>query len=140
MIKINKNIILLSFLIAASISLSTPNIQSAYADPYDSGYYHGCDDAGISDSSEKYINQDEKGPSYHTDEFMDGYYAGVNACSSSYEYSAPQSTSSNSESECDPVGGAIGGVLGQAVGDSVLPGAGGLILAPIGSAIFGGSC
>ena len=92
------------------------------------------------DYDDQYINQDEKGSSYHTSDFMDGYYAGVNACSSSYESFSPQSTSSNSESECDTVGRAIGGGLGQAVGDSVLPGTGGLILAPIGSAIFGGSC
>jgi hypothetical protein len=41
----------------------------------------GCDDAGRSES-DKYINQPEKGPSFHTNEFMDGYYAGLNACSS----------------------------------------------------------
>jgi|SRR5918995_2738620 hypothetical protein len=48
--------------------------------PYDSGYDHGCDDAGRSES-DKYINQPERGPSFHTNEFMDGYYAGLNACS-----------------------------------------------------------
>jgi len=31
--------------------------------------------------SDKYINQPERGPSFHTNEFMDGYYAGLNACS-----------------------------------------------------------
>ena len=50
--------------------------------PYDSGYDHGCDDAGRSES-DKYINQDEKGPAFHTQEFMSGYYSGLNACSSS---------------------------------------------------------
>jgi hypothetical protein len=49
--------------------------------PYDSGYNHGCDDAGISDSSDRYINQPEKGPSFHTSEFMNGYYAGIESCS-----------------------------------------------------------
>ena len=51
--------------------------------PYESGYDHGCDDAGISDSSDRYINQPEKGPSFHTSEFMDGYNSGFNSCSSS---------------------------------------------------------
>ena len=58
------------------------------ASPYDSGYDHGCDDAGISDLSERYINQDEKGPDYHTDEFMEGYYAGVDECSGSSDETA----------------------------------------------------
>jgi hypothetical protein len=49
--------------------------------PYNSGYDHGCDDADISDPSDRYINQPEKGPSFHTDEFMDGYHAGYNSCS-----------------------------------------------------------
>ena len=48
--------------------------------PYDSGYDHGCDDARISDPSDRYINQREKGPSYHTEEFMDGYYRGFDVC------------------------------------------------------------
>ncbi len=48
--------------------------------PYDSGYDHGCDDAKISDPSDRYINQPEKGPSYHTSEFMDGYYRGFDIC------------------------------------------------------------
>jgi hypothetical protein len=62
--------------------------------PYESGYDHGCDDAGISDPSEQYINQPEKGPTYHTSEFMDGYNPGVNNCSSdngsSYYYEEDQ--------------------------------------------------
>ena len=74
---------------AAFIICSLTILPSLYstqvfaASPYDSGYDHGCDDAGISDPSERYINQDEKGPAYHTSEFMDGYYAGVEACSAS---------------------------------------------------------
>jgi hypothetical protein len=48
--------------------------------PYSSGYDHGCDDAEISDPSDRYINEPGKGPSFHTDEFMSGYYAGFNAC------------------------------------------------------------
>jgi hypothetical protein len=53
----------------------------ASTDTYDSGRDHGCDDAGISDPSDRYINQLSKGPSFHTDEFMDGYYDGFYVCS-----------------------------------------------------------
>ena len=49
--------------------------------PYESGYDHGCSDSGISDFSDRYINQPERDPSFHTDEFMRGYDAGYNACS-----------------------------------------------------------
>ena len=45
-----------------------------------SGYVHGCDDSRITDFSARYINQPEKGPNFHTDEFMRGYDAGYNAC------------------------------------------------------------
>jgi hypothetical protein len=48
--------------------------------PYESGYIHGCDDSRITDFSARYINQPEKGPDFHTDEFMRGYDAGYNAC------------------------------------------------------------
>ena len=46
----------------------------------DSGYDHGCDDSGISDPGERYINQPEKGPSFHTNDFIQGYDEGFNAC------------------------------------------------------------
>jgi hypothetical protein len=49
--------------------------------PYQAGYNHGCSDARISDPSERYINQPERGPSFHTNEFMRGYNAGYSACS-----------------------------------------------------------
>ncbi len=79
--------------------------------PYDSGYDHGCDDASISDPSDRYINQPEKGPAYHTSEFMNGYDAGFNACgSSSYyepepyqtdndQYSTPNQPSGNNQDD-----------------------------------------
>jgi hypothetical protein len=57
----------------------------ASSDPYDSGYDHGCNDAAILDPSERYINQPEKGPSFHTAEFMQGYYNGYDACTNSTE-------------------------------------------------------
>ena len=58
-------------------------IFSAFASessPRESGYDHGCDDAGISDPGERYINQPEKGPSFHTGEFMAGYNDGFDSC------------------------------------------------------------
>ena len=48
---------------------------------FDSGYSHGCSDAKISIDSQRYINQPGKGPSYHTSDFMDGYYQGFDYCS-----------------------------------------------------------
>jgi hypothetical protein len=71
------------YLILASSSTAILG-SSAYASeesPYDSGYDHGCDDARISDPDDRYINQPEKGPSFHTDRFMDGYNDGFGACS-----------------------------------------------------------
>ncbi|MGH9974726.1 MAG: hypothetical protein ACRD8Z_02670, partial [Nitrososphaeraceae archaeon] len=50
-------------------------------EPYESGYDHSCDDAGISDSSDRYINQPGKGPSFHADSFMNGYNNGFDSCS-----------------------------------------------------------
>ena len=73
--------ITVAFIICTLTLLSPlPSIQGSRASPYASGFDHGCDDAGISDPSERYINQDEKGPSYHTSEFMEGYYDGFDAC------------------------------------------------------------
>jgi hypothetical protein len=57
------------------------NSKASGSSPHDSGYDHGCDDAKISDPSDRYLNQPEKGPSFHTDEFMNGYHEGYNACS-----------------------------------------------------------
>ncbi|VFJ13008.1 hypothetical protein [Candidatus Nitrosocosmicus franklandus] len=48
---------------------------------YNSGYSHGCSDAKISDPSNRYINQPDKGPSYHTPDFMKGYNNGFESCS-----------------------------------------------------------
>lgn len=64
-----------------AITLLMPNVVFASTDTYDSGRDHGCDDAGISDPSDRYINQPGKGPSTHTNEFMDGYYDGIYECS-----------------------------------------------------------
>jgi hypothetical protein len=60
-----------------------PSDPSAYgSSPYDSGYNHGCDDAGLS-SSDRYINEPGKGPNFHTDEFMSGYHDGFQECGGS---------------------------------------------------------
>jgi hypothetical protein len=67
----------LVFTIVASIPYSNASSKS----PYDSGYDHGCDDAKISDPNDRYINQPEKGPSFHTNEFMKGYNDGYSVCS-----------------------------------------------------------
>ena len=76
--------ILLAFLLT-SLMVTSALITNASTDPHDSGYGHGCDDAGISDPSDRYINQPEKGPSFHSDTFMQGYYDGYDACSKSTE-------------------------------------------------------
>jgi hypothetical protein len=64
-----------------------PNLDECKVDdetadnlPYRSGYNHGCSDAKISDSSQRYINQPGKGPNYHTTEFMRGYNDGFESC------------------------------------------------------------
>jgi hypothetical protein len=81
--KKSNNVGLSSILIATMILTITGSV-SVYAssDAYDSGYDHGCDDAGISDPDDRYYNQPEKGPSFHTDAFNKGYDDGFNACSS----------------------------------------------------------
>jgi hypothetical protein len=63
----NTSIILfvLIFLIASTLVSFIPY---GYASIYESGYDHGCDDAAISDPNDRYINQSEKGPSFHTNE------------------------------------------------------------------------
>ena len=55
----------------------TRNNSSRAKGAYESGYDHGCDDSDKS-YSDRYINEEGKGPSFHTDEFMRGYNAGVN--------------------------------------------------------------
>ncbi|MGD9673293.1 MAG: hypothetical protein AB7U98_07430 [Candidatus Nitrosocosmicus sp.] len=73
------------------LSAPLPFALASSKSPYESGYDHGCDDAGISDPSDRYINQPEKGPSFHTSEFMNGYDSGFNACGSSSYYEPSQS-------------------------------------------------
>jgi hypothetical protein len=63
------------------IELEIHQANSSGLSPYQSGYNHGCSDSRISNPSDRYINQPEKGPSFHTDEFMDGYDDGYVECS-----------------------------------------------------------
>lgn len=69
------------FILAIVLAPYAQTINASQSDPYDSGYDHGCDDARISDLDDRYINQEGKGPEFHTNAFMDGYYAGFDACS-----------------------------------------------------------
>ena len=76
--------LMVAFIICTLSVLSLlSSVQVHAQSPYESGYDHGCDDAEISDPSDRYTNQPEKGPSYHTDEFNNGYNSGFSACSSS---------------------------------------------------------
>ena len=56
--------------ILTMLAMLSPLGQPIYAATHASGYNHGCSDAQISDPSNRYINQPEKGPSFHTDAFM----------------------------------------------------------------------
>ena len=54
---------------------------------------------GISDVGDRYINQDEKGPSFHTNEFMRGYNSGYDDCSGN---NSPSRDSPSSGREITP--------------------------------------
>ena len=83
-IQLSKKCTLIAISVSLILSLPVLSVSATSGkSPYESGYDHGCDDAGISDSSDYYINQPEKGPSYHTSEFMNGYYDGFDSCSNS---------------------------------------------------------
>jgi hypothetical protein len=49
--------------------------------PYKLGHDYGCDDARITDLSNRYVHEPQKNPSFHTDQFLQGYYAGFSSCS-----------------------------------------------------------
>jgi hypothetical protein len=70
-------LVIVTLVLAPAIPVSNASSKS----PYESGYDHGCDDADISDPDDRYINQPEKGPSFHTNEFMRGYNDGFDECS-----------------------------------------------------------
>jgi hypothetical protein len=68
-------------LVLLTLSFSVIPSMTYAKSPYESGYDHGCDDADISDPSDRYINQPEKGPAFHTSKFMNGYNSGFSSCS-----------------------------------------------------------
>src|SRR5215211_5482130 len=91
-VRISVAILFLTFLIANAIAALVPYVDAPSKSPYKSGYDHGCDDADISDPDDRYINQPEKGPSFHTNEFMDGYNDGYDACSSGGDFDGSESS------------------------------------------------
>ncbi len=111
-----------------------------------SGYNHGCSDAQISDPSERYINQPEKGSGFHSDAFMQAYNDGFDACSgnsNNNDNSDSSSDNSNSNSNPDNSGGDTGSSksFGQkhtllcGVGPGLLTGTGHPLLGLLGQAI-----
>jgi hypothetical protein len=88
------------FVISTLLATTICSPGYASSDAYNSGYDHGCDDAGIYEPEDRYINQPGKGPSFHTDRFMDGYDNGFDTCSGKNDNSSSSSaSSSSSESE-----------------------------------------
>lgn len=57
-------------IVISTLSVGVPQVYASSSSPYDSGYDHGCDDAGRSES-DKYINQPEKGSSTQTSLWTD---------------------------------------------------------------------
>jgi hypothetical protein len=71
----------LGFLLIISILLSQiQQLEGTSESSYNAGYDHGCDDADFRYPGDRYINQPGKGPSQHSDQFMNGYEDGFNAC------------------------------------------------------------
>jgi hypothetical protein len=91
--------IAVSSMLIAQQFISTFHAYASESSPYNSGYDHGCDDAGISDPDNRYINQPEKGPAFHTEEFMSGYYDGLESCGGSS--SGPENESPSERSQGD---------------------------------------
>jgi hypothetical protein len=58
-----------------------PLRQPAYAaSAPTSGYNRGCSDAQISNPADRYINQPENGPGFHSKAFLQAYNEGYNSC------------------------------------------------------------
>jgi len=63
----NATVFTLIVMIAISFSIvPSSSAGSVTTEVYDSGFNHGCDDAGIADLSDRYINLPGKGPTFHT--------------------------------------------------------------------------
>jgi hypothetical protein len=78
-------LLLLFVMTVLAFGIQVHAVNAITKSAFESGYGHGCNDAGILDFSDRYINQPGKGPSFHTDEFMRGYDTGYNACSNAAE-------------------------------------------------------
>ena len=63
--------IVVAFVIVAATSLGIIQTAMAKGTPWQAGYDHGCSDAQLPFSA-RYINQPDKGPQFHTQEFMSG--------------------------------------------------------------------
>jgi hypothetical protein len=104
----SKQIVTLMVAIIISLILSTQQamftVFASESSPYNSGYDHGCDDAGISDPDDRYINQPDKGPSHHTGVFMQGYDDGFDRCSSSTPTDRERQDQSQSQSQSQSIG------------------------------------
>ena len=83
------------------LTMLSPLGQQVYAAAHTSGYNHGCSDAQISNPSDRYINQPEKGSSFHSDAFMQAYNEGFGACSGGHiqliNHNSDSSDNSNSD-------------------------------------------
>lgn len=94
------SIISISMILA--VTTSSPAFSSG--DAYNSGYDHGCNDADFRYPGDRYINQPGKGPSQHSDRFMNGYEDGFNACNDrGYEISTdfPELDEGESYGRCE---------------------------------------
>src|SRR5918992_1220477 len=96
----------LIFSMSSLILILGPLVQFGYASKssYDSCYDHSCDDAGISDTDDRYINQRGKGPSLHTDEFMSGYNDGYVECSDGSNSDSSGSNGDLADDSCRDAG------------------------------------
>ena len=68
-------------IVSAVVYFIVPNAM-AKVTSFQARYDHGCSDVKLTFSA-RYINQPGKGPSFHTQEFMNGYNVGFNACNHS---------------------------------------------------------
>ena len=78
-------------LVAQQQSMGVFSAFASESSAYESGRDHGCDDARLN-PSDRYINEPGKGASFHTNEFMSGYYDGLNSCGGSDSDESPRNS------------------------------------------------
>ena len=78
-------LLFMTMVLSLGVQAYAVNTFTITKSPFESGYDHGCNDAGITDLSDRYINQPGKDPSFHTEEFMRGYDTGYNTCSNAMQ-------------------------------------------------------